>query len=117
MLKQKVIAIVGPTASGKTSLSIDIATHFNGEVISTDSRQVYRGLDIGTGKVTPEEMRGVPHHLTDIVDPATIYTGHDFVRDATAALLDIKRRGRRPIIPVVLFSTLSYYAATRKQRR
>lgn len=96
--KPKVIAIVGPTASGKTDLSIEIAKRFNGEVISADSRQVYRGLDIGTGKVTKEEMGGVPHHLIDIVDTDTVYTGTDFVRDASAAIEGILGRGRLPII-------------------
>ena len=62
----KVVAIVGPTAVGKTALSIEIATAFNGEVISGDSMQVYRHLDIGTAKVTAEEMAGIPHHLIDI---------------------------------------------------
>ena len=76
--KQKVIAIVGPTASGKTSLSIELAKAFDGEVISADSRQVYKGLDLGTGKVTEEEMAGVPHYLLDVdtilkmtIDPAS----------------------------------------------
>ena len=64
----KIVAIVGPTAVGKTALSIDLAKHFNGEVISGDSMQVYRHLDIGTAKITPTEMAGVPHHLIDICD-------------------------------------------------
>lgn len=96
--KPKVVAVVGPTASGKTSLSITIAQHCNGEVISADSRQVYRGLDIGTGKVTPTEMAGVPHHLIDIVEPDVIYTAADFTRDATMALDDILARERQPIV-------------------
>jgi len=99
MSKPKVIAIVGPTASGKTALSITLAQKFNGEVISADSRQVYRGLDLGTGKVTTEEMADVPHHLLDIVDPKTdTYTGADFVRDASTAVADISSRGHLPII-------------------
>jgi len=96
--KPKVITIVGPTASGKTTLSIEIAKQFNGEVISADSRQVYRGMDIGTGKVTKEEMSNVPHHLLDIVDPTEVYTGADFKRDATVALDDIVKRDHLPII-------------------
>lgn len=71
---------------------------FDGEVISADSRQVYRGMDLGTGKVTIEEMAGVPHHLLDIVDPMDVYTGAEFVRDAAAALEEIRECGRRPII-------------------
>ncbi len=98
MAKPKIIAIVGPTASGKTSLSIELAKRFNGEVISADSRQVYRGLDIGSGKVTEAEMQGVPHHLIDIADISYRYTGADFVRDAKAAISDIIARGKVPII-------------------
>jgi tRNA dimethylallyltransferase len=94
----KVIAILGPTASGKTSLAIELATALNGEVISADSRQVYRGLDIGSGKVTQQESRGITHHLISIVDPNSIYTAVDFVRDATAAIIDITNRGKVPII-------------------
>lgn len=96
--KPKVIAIVGPTASGKTSLSIALAQRFNGEVISADSRQVYRGMDLGTGKVTKEEMADVPHHLLDTADPMDVYTGADFARDAAAALEEILKRSRRPLI-------------------
>ncbi|MEY3784383.1 MAG: hypothetical protein RLZZ230_705 [Candidatus Parcubacteria bacterium] len=96
--KPKVIVVVGPTSAGKTSLSIAIAKKFNGEVISADSRQVYRGMDIGTSKVTVEEMDGVPHHLLDIVNPTETYTGADFKRDATFAINDIIERGNCPII-------------------
>jgi tRNA dimethylallyltransferase len=99
MSKPKVIAIVGPTASGKTALSITLAERFGGEVISADSRQVYRGMDLGTGKVTTEEMAGIPHYLLDIADPKTdTYTGADFVRDASTAITDITNRGHLPII-------------------
>jgi tRNA dimethylallyltransferase len=93
-----IIVIVGPTASGKTSLSIKIATSFDGEVISADSRQVYRGLDIGSGKVTKAEMADIPHHLLDVADPQTVYSASDFKRDATRALADVMSRGRLPII-------------------
>ena len=98
MEKPKIMVIVGPTASGKTSLSIKLAKQHNGEVISADSRQVYRGLNLGTGKVTAEEMEGVPHHLLDIVDPKEIYTAADFVRDGRATITDILSRGKLPII-------------------
>lgn len=98
MQKPKIVAIVGPTASGKTSLSIEVAKHFNGEVISADSRQVYKGLDIGSGKVTKEEMGGIPHYLLDIAEPSTTYTGADFKRDASVAIEDILNRDRLPII-------------------
>jgi tRNA dimethylallyltransferase len=94
----KVIAIVGPTSAGKTSLSIELAKIFNGEVISADSRQVYRGLDIGSGKVTNEEMGGITHHLIDVADPKDVYTAADFLRDAKAAIDNIVSRGKLPII-------------------
>lgn len=98
MKKPKVLVIVGPTASGKTSLSIQLAQKFNGEIISADSRQVYRGLDIGTGKVTKDEMQGIPHHLLDVADPKETYTVADFVRDSRNAIEEIQSRGKLPII-------------------
>lgn len=96
--KPKILVIVGPTASGKTSLSIELAKEFNGEVISADSRQVYKGLDIGSAKVTAEEMDGVPHHLIDIADPNDTYNASDFKRDAEEAISDILSRGKLTII-------------------
>lgn len=96
--KPKVLAVVGPTASGKTSLAIDLAKAFQGEVISADSRQVYRGLDIGTAKVTSDEMQSIPHHLIDIVDIDTIYTGQDFADDATDVISSITKQKKLPII-------------------
>jgi tRNA dimethylallyltransferase len=96
--KPKILAIVGPTASGKTSLSIKLAQQFKGEVISADSRQVYRGIDLLSGKVTPEEASGVPHHLIDIVEPYTVYTASDFLRDATSAISHIIAHNRTPIV-------------------
>lgn len=94
----KVIAIVGPTAVGKTSLSIDLAKRFNGEIISGDSMQVYRGLDIGTAKVTEEEMAGIPHHLIDVRDIDESYSAADFQATARQAIQAISRRGKLPII-------------------
>lgn len=96
--KPKVLVIVGPTASGKTSLAIELAKKFNGEVISADSRQVYRGLDIGSAKVTKEEMGGIPHHLLDVADSKEVYTAADFKRDASAAVEEVLSRGKLPII-------------------
>lgn len=93
-----IIVIVGPTASGKTAFSIEVAKAIDGEIISADSRQVYRGLDIGTGKVTIEEMQGVPHHLLDVADPHTTFTANDFVRLGRIAIQDIQSRGKVPII-------------------
>lgn len=98
MYKPKVIAVVGPTASGKTSLAVELALALNGEVISADSRQVYKGLDIGSGKVTEEETKGVPHHLISITDPKDTYTAADFAHDAKALIEDITARGKVPII-------------------
>lgn len=98
MNKPKILVIVGPTASGKTSLSIKLAKRFNGEVISADSRQVYKGLDIGSAKVTKAEMDGVPHHLLDVADPKEVYTAADYKRDASAAISDILARGKLPIV-------------------
>ena len=98
MNKPRVIAVLGPTASGKTSCAIDLAEQFAGEVVSADSRQVYRGLNLSSGKVTDAEMRGVPHHLLDVAELREVYTASDFVRDATAAIDDILARGRTPII-------------------
>lgn len=98
MVKPKVIVIVGPTASGKTSLSIELAQKFNGEVISADSRQVYRGLDLGSGKVTKDEMQGIPHYMLDFADPKTVYTVSDYVGDARPILTDIHHRGLTPVV-------------------
>lgn len=96
--KPKIVVIVGPTASGKTSLSIALAKRFDGEIVSADSRQVYKGLDIGSGKVTKEEMEGIPHHLLNVADPNDVYNVTDFVRDGRAAIADILEKGRLPIV-------------------
>lgn len=98
MNAQKVLVVVGPTASGKSALGIELARQFDGEIISADSRQVYRGLDIGTGKVTSEEMQGVPHHLLDVADPQDTFTAHDFVVQGRQAIAKIASRGRLPVI-------------------
>lgn len=98
MEKPRVLAILGPTSVGKTSCAIDLAEQFGGEVVSADSRQVYRGLDLATGKVTPAETRDIPHHLLDIADPTEVYTASDFLRDATTAIDAIHGRGKLPVI-------------------
>ena len=95
---QKLIAVVGTNASGKSGLGIALARHYGGEVISADSRQVYRGLDLGSGKVTPEETAGVPHHLLDVCDPGAFFTMADFQRLAYAAIDDIGSRGKLPFL-------------------
>ncbi|MEK7139775.1 MAG: tRNA (adenosine(37)-N6)-dimethylallyltransferase MiaA [Patescibacteria group bacterium] len=96
--KQKIIVIVGPTASGKSDLAVLLAQKFNGEVVSADSRQVYKGLDIGTGKITRREMRGIPHHLLDVASPKRTYTASHFARDGRRAIKKIGVRGRIPIV-------------------
>jgi tRNA dimethylallyltransferase len=99
MDKPKVIAVVGPTASGKSSLGVYLAQKLGGEVISADSRQVYKGLDIGTGKVTKKEMAGVPHHLLSVVSPKKQFTVDDFVKKAAAATaLIYQNSGKVPIV-------------------
>ncbi len=94
----KIIAIVGPTASGKSDLAVEVAKIFDGEVISADSRQVYKGLDIGTGKITKREMRGVPHHLLDVVSPKKVFNVSDFKHLGDMAIKDIQSRGKTPIL-------------------
>lgn len=76
--KEKLLCIIGPTAVGKTKLSIDLAKQFHGEIISGDSMQIYRGLDIGTAKISKEEMKGIPHHLIDIKNPDESFSVYDF---------------------------------------
>ena len=97
-MKQKVIAVVGPTASGKTALAIKLAKERNGEIISADSRLVYKGFNIAAAKPTIEEREGIPHHLIDIVEPEVDYTAGDYARDAKKAIDDVLSRGKLPII-------------------
>ncbi|MEK7157355.1 MAG: tRNA (adenosine(37)-N6)-dimethylallyltransferase MiaA [Patescibacteria group bacterium] len=94
----QILCIAGPTASGKSSRAIEEALIRNGEIVSVDSRQVYRGLDIGTEKIAKEEMRGVPHHLIDIREPHETYSAGDFVQDATRLIEEISTRGKLPIL-------------------
>jgi len=97
-VKPPLIAIVGPTASGKSDLGIALAERFNGEVINCDSVQVYRGLYVATAKVPPAEQRGIPHHLIDIVEPTTNFTAVAWAERARAVIADIEARGRRPLL-------------------
>lgn len=94
----KTLVIVGPTAGGKSDLAILLARKYNGEIISADSRQVYHGMDIGTGKVTKHEQRLAKHWLLDIANPKRNYNVTHFVRDAKKAIADIKKRGKLPIV-------------------
>lgn len=96
--KIKLIVVVGPTAVGKTALGIELAQQFNGEIISGDSQQVYRHLNIGTAKATPEEQAAVPHHLIDVRDVDANYSVYDFVVEASQAIMEIASRGKVPII-------------------
>ena len=97
-MKPKVIAVVGPTASGKTKLAIELAHKLNGEVISADSRLVYKGFDIASAKPTMKEREGIPHHLIDIVEPEFNYSAGNYVEDAKRAIEDILSRGKTPIV-------------------
>jgi len=106
--KPKIIVILGPTASGKSTLAVHLAKKFGCEVISADSRQVYRGLDIGTGKITRKEMRGIPHHMLDIVSPKKVFTAGEFKKEAEKIIrylsertfdrAGIERKGNVPIV-------------------
>ncbi len=93
-----VIAIIGPTSSGKSALAVDIAKKIGSEIISADSRQVYTGLDIGTGKVTKREMRGVPHHLLDIASPKSQVSVEVWKKKAERVIADVHERGKVPIV-------------------
>jgi tRNA dimethylallyltransferase len=94
----RLIAVVGPTGAGKSALALRLARERGGEIVSCDSLQVYRGLDIGSAKATPEERRAVPHHLLDVVDPDEEFSAAEYARRGRAALLDIAGRGRLPIV-------------------
>lgn len=96
--KPKIIVVVGPTSSGKTGVSIEIAKLLGGEIVSADSRQIYRGLDIGSGKVTKKEAKGVPHHLLDIADPRRTMSVAQYKRLADKSIRDVLKRGKTPIL-------------------
>jgi tRNA dimethylallyltransferase len=97
-LKNPVIAIVGPTASGKSTLGIEVALRLNGEIINCDSVQVYQGIQIATAKVPSQERKGVPHHLIDFVPPQVDYTAGEWARKATVMIEEIESRGRTPLL-------------------
>ncbi len=96
--RDPVLIVAGPTAVGKTSLVLQAATEIGAEILSADSRQVYRGLDIGTAKPSPEELAAVPHHLIDVLDPAVPYSAGRFLRDARAIIDEVQARGRSLIV-------------------
>lgn len=94
----KILVILGPTATGKSDLAVYLAKKFKGEVVSADSRQVYRGFDVGSGKITRAEMKGVPHHLLDVAEPREIYTVERYKKEAAEAVEEILKREKLPII-------------------
>jgi tRNA dimethylallyltransferase len=102
------ILLMGPTASGKSALAMALAQRFGGEIVSVDSAQVYRGMDIGTAKPSRDEQAAVPHHLLDLLDPTQAYSAAMFVRDAQAAVAGIRARGR---LPIVAGGTMLYFKA------
>ena len=95
---EKLIVIEGTNASGKSGLGVRLAEKYGGEIVSADSRQVFRGLDLGSGKITPEEMRDVPHHLIDVAEPNEFFSMHDFQRLAYRAIDSICARGKTPFL-------------------
>ena len=95
---KKIVVILGPTATGKSDLAVQLARKYNGEVISADSRQVYKGLDIGTGKITKKEMRGVPHYLLDVVSPKKVFSVAEWKKMADEKIADILSREKLPIV-------------------
>jgi tRNA dimethylallyltransferase len=106
--RPRVLAVLGPTAAGKSALGLALAERFGGEIVNCDSTAVFRGFDIGTDKVPASEQRGIPHHLIDIVEPTAEYSAADYARDATAVIRGILARGR---VPVLVGGTGFYYRA------
>lgn len=94
----QIIVILGPTATGKSDLAVQIANKLNGEIISADSRQVYKGLDIGTGKITKREMKGVPHHMLNVISPKKVFSVSEWQKQAQKNIEEIISRGHVPII-------------------
>ena len=93
-----VIAVVGPTATGKSALAVALARALDGEVVSVDSMQIYRGMDVGTAKPTAEEMQGVPHHMIDVAEPWEAYSAARYAREAARCVEDIRARGKWPVL-------------------
>lgn len=98
MSRKKIIAIVGPTATGKSSFAISLAKKIGGEIVSADSRQIYKGLNIGSGKITKKEMKGVKHHMLDVAYPSRIYTVADYKKEALKKIKEIIEKGKTPIL-------------------
>ncbi|MBI1984667.1 MAG: tRNA (adenosine(37)-N6)-dimethylallyltransferase MiaA, partial [Candidatus Wildermuthbacteria bacterium] len=98
MAKKALTVILGPTASGKSELAVKLAKKFNGEIVSADSRQVYKGLDIGSGKITRKEMEGIPHHLLGVASPKRKFTVSQYVKLAKKAIVSIQKKGKIPFL-------------------
>lgn len=96
--KPKIIVVLGQTSTGKSDFAVEIAKRVGGEIISADSRQVYKGMNLGTGKITKKEMRGIPHYLLDVVSPKKVFSVSDFQKLASSAINDILKRGKTPIL-------------------
>jgi tRNA dimethylallyltransferase len=107
-VKPRLVAVVGPTATGKSALGIALARRFGGEIVSCDSTAVYRGFDIGTDKVPPADQRGIPHHLVDVVDPTEEYSAARYAREAAAVIRGISAKGK---LPILVGGTGFYYRA------
>ena len=103
-----VLAVLGPTASGKTALGLSLAQRYGGEIINCDSTAVYRGFDIGTDKPSLDQRRGIPHHLIDIAEPTEVYTAAQFAEDAARTIREIHQRDR---LPILVGGTGFYYRA------
>ena len=108
MRKTPIIALIGPTAVGKTAMSLDLARALRAEIVSVDSRQVYRYMDVGTDKIGTEIRREIPHHLIDVVDPDEVFTASDFVEKAADCIQRISARG---FVPLFVGGTPFYYQA------
>ena len=106
-----VVLLMGPTAAGKSAVALTLAAHFNGEIVSADSAQVYRGMDIGTAKPDAATRAAIPHHLVDVIEPTDAYSAARFRRDAFAAVAAIRARGR---MPIVAGGTMLYFKALRE---
>ena len=105
---KELVAIVGPTATGKSALGIALAKRFNGEVVACDSTAVYRGFDIGTDKVPDAQQQGIPHHMVDVADPTEEYSAARYAREAAATIRNITARGK---LPILVGGTGLYYRA------
>jgi len=106
--RPQLVAILGPTAAGKSALGIALARHFGGEIVACDSTAVFRGIDIGTDKVPADEQHGIPHHLVDVADPTEVYSAARYAREAAAVIRTITARGR---VPIVVGGTGLYFRA------